>query len=123
VLIERDSLFGAAAVVKRLYLVNLGVTDADGILVKRLLIDLLDIDDPKDIGGDLPGLAPAKFNMPFDSIESVLSLGPKTLGVAIDTNFPGEDGRTPGVPDSTEFIKLQFEQPVHSHAPAKSGCP
>jgi hypothetical protein len=122
VLIERDSLFGAAAVLKRLYLVNLGVTDADGILVKRLLIDLLDIDDPKDIGGDLPGLAPAKFDMPFDSIESVLSLGPKTLGVAIDTNFPGEDGRTPGVPDSTEFIQLRFEHPVQSYAPAKSTC-
>jgi hypothetical protein len=122
VLIERDSLFGAAALVKRLYLVNLGVTDSDGILVKRLLIDLLDIDDPKDIGGDLPGLAPGKFSMPFDSIESVLSLGPKSLGVAIDTNFPGEDGRTPGVPDSTEFIKLQFEQPVASYAPAKAAC-
>jgi len=117
VLIERDSLFGAAAVVKRLYLIDLNVTDAEGILEKRLLIDLLNIDDPKDIGGDLPGLEPNKFNMPFDSIESVLSLGPKTLGVAIDTNFPGEDGRTPGTPDSTEFIKLKFERPVASYAP------
>ena len=121
VLIERDSKFGAAAVIKRLYLINLNVTDADGILEKRLLIDLLDIDDPRDIGGDLPGLAPLKFNMPFDSIESVLGLDPFTLVVAIDTNFPGEDGRTPGVPDSTEMIKLRFDTPLFALAPRKPG--
>jgi hypothetical protein len=119
VLIERDSLFGAAALVKRLYLVNLNVTDATGILEKRLLIDLLDIDDPADIGGALPDLDPDKFNMPFDSIECVLQLGPKTLAVAIDTNFPGEDGRTPGVPDSTEMIELRFERDIASHAPRR----
>jgi hypothetical protein len=121
-LIERDSLFGANAVIKRLYLIDLGVADADGVLEKRLLIDLLNIDDPKDIGGDLPGLSPEKFNMPFDSLESVLKLGPRTLGVAIDTNFPGEDGRTPGVPDSTEFIKLEFKHPISSYAPPKRDC-
>jgi hypothetical protein len=119
VLIERDSLFGAAAVVKRLYLVDLNVVDADGVLEKKLLVDLLDIDDPRDIGGDLPNLAPEKFNMPFDSIECVLKLAPRTLAVAIDTNFPGEDGRTPGVPDSTEFIKLRFERELEDYAPRR----
>lgn len=119
VLIERDSLFGAASVVKRLYLIDLDVKGADGILEKRLLIDLLDIDDPRDIGGDLPGLEPKKFNMPFDSIECVLGLDDKTLAVAIDTNFPNEDGRTTGVPDSTEFIQLRFERPVASYAPER----
>ena len=120
VLIERDSLFGANAVVKRLYLIDLNVTDADGILEKRLLIDLLNIDDPRDIGGPLTGLAENKFNMPFDSIECVLELDPKTLAVAIDTNFPGEDGRTPGVPDSTEFIQLRFERTLSKYAPRRS---
>ena len=117
VLIERDSLFGPNAVVKRLYLIDLNVTGKDGILEKRLLIDLLDIDDPQDIGGDLPGLAPKKFNMPFDSIECVLALSEKTLAVAIDTNFPGEDGRTKGVPDSTEFIQLRFDRELARYAP------
>jgi hypothetical protein len=37
--------------------------------------------------------------------------------VAIDTNFPGEDGRTPGTPDSTEFIKLEFQYPLWTYAP------
>ncbi|HMJ15369.1 MAG TPA: hypothetical protein VK524_28330 [Polyangiaceae bacterium] len=71
VLIERDSKFGPAAEIKRLYLIDLNVTGDDGVLEKRLLIDLLDIDDPRDLGGNLPGLEPKKFNMPFDSIESV----------------------------------------------------
>ncbi|MEY4513742.1 MAG: hypothetical protein RLZZ450_5864 [Pseudomonadota bacterium] len=117
VLIERDSLFGAKAVVKRLYLIDLDVTDENGVLEKRLLVDLLNIDDPRDIGGDLPGLAAKKFSMPFDSIESVHLLDPLTLVVAIDTNFPGEDGRATGVPDSTEVIKLRFELPVALYAP------
>jgi hypothetical protein len=121
VLIERDSLFGANAVVKRLYLINLNVTDASGVLEKHLLIDLLNIDDPRDIGGPLPGLPPAKFSMPFDSIECVLQLDDKTLAVAIDTNFPGEDGRTPGTPDNTEIIKLRFDNDVASYAP-HPGC-
>jgi hypothetical protein len=119
VLIERDSLFGAAAAVKRLYLVDLNVLDAHGVLEKRLLVDLLDIDDPRDIGGPLPGLAEAKFNMPFDSVESVLLLTPQTLGVAIDTNFPTEDGRSSGVPDSTELIQLRFVRPVATYAPGR----
>jgi hypothetical protein len=119
VLIERDSLFGAAAVVKRLYLVDLNVKGPEGILEKSLLVDLLNIDDPRDIGGDLPGLEPQKFNMPFDSIECVLGLDERTLAVAIDTNFPNEDGRTPGTPDSTEMIQLRFERPISTYAPKR----
>ncbi|WP_086933611.1 esterase-like activity of phytase family protein [Agarilytica rhodophyticola] len=118
VLIERDSKFGANAEVKRLYIIDLNVTDEDGILRKRLLIDLLDINDPKDIGGPLEGLADKKFSMPFDSIESLVVFNRKTLGVAIDTNFPSEDGRAPGTPDSTEFIKLKFPRPIARFAPS-----
>jgi hypothetical protein len=115
VLIERDSKFGPEAEVKRLYLIDLNVTDSDGILKKVLLVDLLNIDDPTDIGGPLEGLPEGKFTMPFDSIECVVVMDDQTLGVAIDTNFPGEDGREAGVPDSTEFITLQFDRPVGEH--------
>jgi len=115
VLIERDD-FGLTAVVKRLYLIDLTVTDADGILEKQLLVDLLDIPDPKDIGGPLEGLEPKQFDFPFVSVECVLQLNPKTLAVAIDTNFPAT-GRDPAVPASTEIIKLQFDKPVASFAP------
>lgn len=115
VLIERDD-FGLTAVVKRLYLVDLTVTDADGILKKRLLVDLLDIPDPRDIGGPLEGLAKKQFNFPFVSVECVLQLSPKVLAVAIDTNFPAT-GRDAAVPASTEIITLEFDKPVATFAP------
>jgi hypothetical protein len=113
VLIERDSLFGVNAVVKRLYLIDLDVTDADGVLVKRLLVDLLHISDPLDIAGDLAGApGPDQFSMPFDSIESVRKVDDSTLAVAIDTNYPTEDGRVAGSPDNTEIITLEFAEPL-----------
>lgn len=117
VLIERDD-FGLDAVIKRLYIIDLGVTDSEGILKKELLVDLLDIDDPRDIGGPLAGLAGDKFNLPFVSVECVVSLDANTLGVAIDTNFPAS-GRDPGVPASTELITLKFSRPVASLAPRR----
>lgn len=113
VLIERDSLLGANAVIKRLYLIDLDVTDADGVLVKRLLVDLLHISDPLDIAGDLAGApGPDLFSMPFDSIESVRKVDDYTLAVAIDTNYPTEDGRVAGSPDNTEIITLEFAEPL-----------
>ena len=44
--IERDNFQGAAAVFKRIYLVNLRQTDALGYLVKYEVANLMDIDDP-----------------------------------------------------------------------------
>ena len=80
-------------------------------------MDLLDIHDPHDLGGNLPGLARTRFNIPFDSVECVLVLDPSTIGVAIDTNFPGQDGRTRGLPDDTELIKLRFARALSTYAP------
>jgi len=123
ILIERDSKFGVNAEIKHLYLIDLNVTDAEGILVKRLILDLLDINDPQDIGGDILGLDKHKFNLPFDSIENVVVINETTLGIAIDTNYPYENGRTcttaesctwaaslTGIPDNTEFVTIQFNQ-------------
>lgn len=115
VLIERDN-FGLDAAIKRLYIVDLNVTDDQGILKKNLVIDLLDINDPLDIGGPLDGLAPRKFNFPFVSVECVLQLDSRSLGVAIDTNFPAS-GRDPAVPASTEFITIRFSQAIADMAP------
>jgi hypothetical protein len=114
VLIERDSLFGANAVVKRLYLIDLDVVDADGILLKKLLVDLLHISDPLDIAGDLAGAGAGELSFPFDSIESVRKLDAFTLAVAIDTNYPTEDGRVPGTPDDTEVITIELAEPLAS---------
>jgi hypothetical protein len=121
VLIERDGFFGPAAVVKRLYLVDLDVNDGAGILEKLLLVDLLNVADPLDIGGELEGVPdPERFTFPFNSIESVVQLGESSLGVAIDTNFPGDAGRRSGVPDDTELIRIDFDQPLSSFSPVPS---
>ena len=50
-----------------------------------LLVDLLNIDDPTDIGDPLDGLPEGKFTMPFDSIECVVVMDDQTLGVAMST--------------------------------------
>lgn len=119
VLIERDNFFGPAATVKRLYLVDLDVTNQAGILEKLLLVDLLDISDPEDIGGELEGVEdPEQFSFPFNSIESVVQLGERSLGVAIDNNYPGDSGRRAGVPDDIELIRIDFDQPLSSFSPA-----
>jgi hypothetical protein len=119
VLIERDNFFGPAAAIKRLYLVDLDVTDEAGILRKRLLVDLLDISDPLDIGGELEGVSdPESFSFPFNSIESVVQLGDSSLGVAIDNNYPGDTGRRAGVPDDIEVIRIDFDQPLSSFSTA-----
>jgi hypothetical protein len=116
VLIERDSNTGAAAKVKRIYLVDFNDKGADGVLNKKLLVNLLDISDPRDIGGPLPGIAPDKFNFPFDSVESIVVLDSNTLAVAIDTNYPDEDGRVPGKPDNTEVITIRFDDALFADA-------
>jgi hypothetical protein len=119
VLIERDNFFGPAAVIKRLYLVDLDVTNEAGILEKLLLVDLLDISDPRDIGGALEGVTdPESFSFPFNSIEAVLQLGDSSLGVAIDNNYPGDSGRRAGIPDDIEVIRIDFEQPLSSFSTA-----
>jgi len=103
----------------RAELIDLDVTNDAGILEKRLLVDLLNISDPADIGGELEGVtAPEQFSFPFNSIESVVQLGESTLGVAIDNNYPDDSGRRAGVPDDIELIRIDFEQPLSSFSTA-----
>jgi hypothetical protein len=94
--IERDNLQGDAAQLKRIYLIDL-----DGH--KTLLVDLLNIADPKHLGG-----AGDVFRFPFVTIEDVILLDDRTLGVLNDNNFPFSSGRTPGAPDNNEFITIRL---------------
>ncbi len=117
IIIERDDFQGLASGAnpprqKKLYLIDLSETDADGVLKKTLLVDLLDIDDPADIGGPLQEVGPWKFNFPLQSVESVTLLDDYTVLVGLDNNYPGGNGRVPGVPDGTEIITLRFSQPI-----------
>lgn len=120
ILIERDDFQGPPSSAnpprqKKLYLFDLGEIDArTGLLKKRLLVDLLDIPDPKDIGGPLPELAKKQFSFPLQSVESVTPVDEFTLLVGLDNNYPGGNGRVPGTPDGTEIITLRFSQPLET---------
>jgi hypothetical protein len=115
VLIERDDAQGADARQKKIYLIDLRRVDADGFLVKRLVLDLLRIRDPNGIS--LPA-RPGEFGVgdpfsfPLQSVESLEVLGGERLLIANDNNYPFSDGRwiARDRPDDTELIVV--------HAPA-----
>ncbi len=106
ILIERDSLSGDKAQIKRLYGFDLKRVGPDGVLEKVLVADLLAIPDPDGRGGPLTkaGL----FALPFDSVESLEVWDATTLLVGIDTNYPGGDGRVTGRPDDTELVLIRW---------------
>jgi glycerophosphoryl diester phosphodiesterase len=115
VLIERDDAQGAEAQQKKIYLVDLRRVDADGYLVKTLVVDLLAIADPDGIS--LPARpgeygVGTTFSFPLQSVESLEVLGGERLLIANDNNYPGSDGRWTARdrPDDTELIIV--------HAPA-----
>jgi glycerophosphoryl diester phosphodiesterase len=133
IMIERDDFQGPPngpnpPRQKKLYLIDLDEVDpTTGILKKRLFVDLLDIPDPKDIGGPLVGIPADRFNFPLQSVESVTPVDAHTLLVGLDSNYPGGNGRVPGTPDGTEIITLRFEVPlrtlrVESSKDAKTGA-
>ncbi|GAA2287591.1 esterase-like activity of phytase family protein [Nonomuraea roseoviolacea subsp. roseoviolacea] len=101
--IERDNLQGDAAKVKRVYLVDTRDRDGDGTLDKTLVADLLDLADPRGLGG-----TGGTFRFPFQTIEDVIVLDDRTLGILDDNNFPFSSGRTPGRPDDNEFITVRL---------------
>lgn len=120
IIIERDDFQGPPTSTnpprqKKLYLFDFNVADnATGVLKKRLLVDLLDIDDPKDIGGGLVGIPADRFNFPLQSVESVTAIDDFSLLVGLDNNYPGGNGRVPGVPDGTEIITLASKVPLRT---------
>ncbi|GAA3538618.1 esterase-like activity of phytase family protein [Nonomuraea rosea] len=102
-IIERDNLQGDAAKVKRIYLADMRDRDHDGALDKTLVADLLNIADPRGLGG-----AAGTFRFPFQTIEDVAILDDRTLAVLDDNNFPFSNGRTPGKADDNEFITIKL---------------
>lgn len=111
-IIERDSGQGPTALFKKVFLVNLDDVDANGFLVKHEVVDLLSIADPHDVGGTGTGV----FTFPFVTIESVIPLGRRRIGVLNDNNYPGSAGRTAGQPDNNEFIVIRLAQPLPAAA-------
>jgi hypothetical protein len=100
-IIERDGGQGATAVIKRLYVADTRDRDRDGLLDKTLLVDLMNVANPRRAGG-----FGTTFTFPFQTIEDVVILDEKTVAVLNDNNFPFSSGRTAGVADNNEWIKI-----------------
>jgi glycerophosphoryl diester phosphodiesterase len=109
-MIERDPPSGPAAQFKRIFVLDLRDVGSDGFLVKRQVVDLLDIADSNLISlparpGDFGLGDPFKF--PFETIESVLPLDGERLLLINDNNYPFSAGRNPTLPDDDEFIVVR----------------
>jgi len=103
--IERDSLEGKAALLKKIYKVDFEKLDADGFMVKTLVADLLDINDPHDLNRD----GNQQFSFPFWTIEGLVVINRTTLGIVNDNNYPlGQARDSSGTqPDNNEFIFIE----------------
>jgi hypothetical protein len=108
-IIERDSAQGADAIVKRVYLADKRDRNSDGKLDKTLVADLLNLANPKHVGGQAD-----PFKFPFVTIEDVTILDDRTIAVLNDNNFPSSSGRTPGKPDNNEFITIRLAENLHA---------
>ncbi|MBC7944339.1 MAG: esterase-like activity of phytase family protein, partial [Burkholderiales bacterium] len=111
--IERDGSQGKLDGFKKIYKIQLN--DPEGFVGKEELVDLLAIKDRARISepgqpGDV-GLG-KKFAFPFVTIEDVVVLNSKTLGVINDNNYPFSVGRHvgSGEPDDTEFIQIRLDE-------------
>ncbi|GGT02584.1 glycerophosphoryl diester phosphodiesterase [Planobispora rosea] len=103
--IERDNLQGDAAKVKKVYL-----ADTRGATLRKTLVaDLLDLANPRGLGG-----FGETFRFPFQTIEDVVILNDRTLGILDDNNFPFSSGRTAGKPDDNEFITVRLSRTLQA---------
>jgi hypothetical protein len=89
---------------KKIFLIDLNVLDADGFVSKTEVVDLMNVADPHDLNED----GQSVFTFPFVTIEDVLVLDSKTLLVINDNNYPGSS-RDAGIPDPTEFLRIELD--------------
>ncbi|MEU4557949.1 esterase-like activity of phytase family protein [Actinoplanes sp. NPDC023936] len=101
-IIERDGGQGATAVHKKIYLAT---KRSDGTLAKKLVVDLMNIANPRKLGG-----FGTTFTFPFQTIEDVVILDEKAIAVLNDNNFPFSTGRTAGVADNNEWITIALPE-------------
>lgn len=112
--IERDGGQGADAQFKKIFKIDLSITDSNGYVVKEEVADLLNIQDPNDLNGD----GKTTFDFPFVTIENVLVVDKNTILVANDNNYPFSTGRPGNDPlnpviDNNEILLLKLEKPLN----------
>ena len=105
--LERDSEEGTNALLKKVYQVDSNKLDEDGFLIKTLVADLLNINDPHDLNQD----GDEMFTFPFWTIEGLVVINATTLGIVNDNNYPlGQARNNNGTqPDNNEFILIEVD--------------
>lgn len=113
--IERDDTQGDLNGYKTIQRITLGAAGA--AVGKTELVNLLNISDPDGVGvgaeGDV-GVGGNRFAFPFVTIENVVVLGERSIGVINDNNYPFSIGRHvgSGQPDDNEFITIDVGKPL-----------
>lgn len=103
-----------AAKVKKVFKIDLNKVDADGYLVKELVVDLMNIADPKQLGG--AATIGGVFTFPMECVEAVRVVDNRTLMLVNDNNYPvASASRNPKKPDNDEFILIRL--PVALNTP------
>jgi glycerophosphoryl diester phosphodiesterase len=115
--IERDDTEGDLKGHKVIFEIKLGKPGAP--VEKQLAVDLLKISDPAKLAGagaagDV-GLG-TTFAFPFLTIEAVVHLGDREIGVMNDNNYPFGLGRHQGTKqaDDNEFIRIDLGRPLNA---------
>jgi hypothetical protein len=108
-IIERDNGQGATAKFKRVYMADKRDRNRDGKMDKTLVADLMNIADPRHLFS-----SDNVFTFPFQTIEDIVILDDRTLGIVNDNNFPFSSGRTAGQPDNDEFITIRLTDDLHA---------
>ncbi|HEV7455348.1 MAG TPA: esterase-like activity of phytase family protein [Roseococcus sp.] len=106
--------FARPARFKRIYLVDLGATDAEGFVRKIGHIDLMAIRDPdnraRSRGDRAPGAPGNVFTFPFFTIENVAMVDADHIIVGNDNNLPFSAGRHLSRADDNELILLRVPE-------------
>jgi glycerophosphoryl diester phosphodiesterase len=110
VVIERDDLEGDAAKAKRVYSIDLDKALPGKPLQKKLVVDLLSIGNARGLAQ--VALAGGPFRFPYLTVESIQVLDRKHIVIVNDNNFPATGGRGVNVPDATEWIWLELQNPL-----------
>jgi hypothetical protein len=111
---QAQPCFPLPARFKRVYLVDMAQTDAEGFVRKIGHIDLMAIRDPEGVArlrGDLPANAPReRFTFPFFTIENVAMVDADHIIVGNDNNLPFSAGRRFFQADDNELILLRVPE-------------
>jgi glycerophosphoryl diester phosphodiesterase len=111
VIVERDSLAGDAARIKKVYAIDLARATPAKPLAKKLVIDLLALGNPRGLVEGVP-VEGAALRFPYECTESIQVLDRQHVVVVNDNNYPATGGRGAGVRDVTEWLWLELANPL-----------